>query len=148
MTENTTEEKPTLDPHNVYELMENDEGEVMVLIFAGEGKPQNPTFALYEKEKLIEITRSKNDIILIEGLQPEAIEKLKKLKTLYVCEMKYNENPEAENEIVNAYAATVKKKPNNIQEQSSPKAQPQEETLAEKARKARENLLNKNNSNQ
>lgn len=148
MTENTTEEKPTQDPHNVYELMENDEGEVMVLIFAGEGKPLNPTFALYEKEKLIEITRSKNDIILIEGLQPEAIEKIKKLKTLYVCEMKYNENPEAENEIVNAYAATVKKKPNNLQEQNSPKAQSPEETLAEKARKARENLLNKNSSNQ
>ena len=148
MTENIAENNQNQNPQNVYELMENDEGEVMVLIFAGEGKPQNPTFALYEKEKLIEIIRSKNDIVLIEGLQPEAMEKIKKLKTLYVCEMKYNEKPEAENEIVNAYAATVKKKPSSPQEQNSQEAQPQEETLAEKARKARESLLNKNDTNQ
>lgn len=145
MTETT--DKTTPNPHNVYELMENDAGEIMVLIFAGEDKPVNPTFALKEKEKLIEITRSKNDIILIEGLQPDTIEKIKNLKTLYVCEMKYNENPEAENEIVNAYAATVKKKADNPQKDPLKVSNQQEETLAEKARKARENLLKKNNSN-
>ncbi len=145
MTETT--DKTPQNPRNVYELMENDAGEVMVLIFAGEDKPVNPTFTLKEKEKLIEITRSKNDIILIEGLQPDTIEKIKNLKTLYVCEMKYNENPEAENEIVNAYAATVKKKAVEPQNELPKAEASQEETLAEKARKARENLLKKNNSN-
>ena len=110
MTEIETKNTLKQDPKNVYELMENDAGEIMVLIYAGEGKPINPTFMLNEKEKLIEIMRSKKDIILIEGLQPESIQKIKKIKTLYVCEMKYNENPEAENEIVNAYAAALKKK--------------------------------------
>ena len=147
MTETETNNETAQNPQNVYELMENDAGEIMVLIFAGEGKPVNPTFYLNEKEKLIEITRSKNDIVLIEGLQPDTIEKIKKLKTLYNCEMKYNENPEAENEIVNAYAAALKKKAIEPQNELLKAEASQEETLAEKARKARENLLNKNNSN-
>ena len=145
MTE--TADKTALNPQNVYELMENDAGEIMVLIFAGEDKPVNPTFTLKEREKLIEITRSKNDIILIEGLQPDTIEKIKNLKTLYVCEMKYNENPKAENEIVNAYAATVKKKADNPQKEPLKTPNQQEDSLAEKARKARENILNKNDTN-
>lgn len=108
MTETSQPEKQ--DPQNVYELMENDDGEVMVLLFAGEGTPQNPSFTLDEANRLIELSRSKNDIVLIEGLLPNAVEKLKKLSVLYVCEMKYNENPEAENEILHAYAAALKKK--------------------------------------
>lgn len=108
MTETSQPEKQ--DPQNVYELMENDDGEVMVLLFAGEGTPQNPSFTLDETNRLIELSRSKNDIVLIEGLLPDAVEKLKKLSVLYVCEMKYNENPEAENEILHAYAAALKKK--------------------------------------
>lgn len=108
MTETSQPEKQ--DPQNVYELMENDDGEVMVLLFAGEGTPQNPSFTLDEANRLIELSRSKNDIVLIEGLLPDAVEKLKKLSVLYVCEMKYNENPEAENEILHAYAAAYKKK--------------------------------------
>lgn len=108
MTETSQPEKQ--DPQNVYELMENDDGEVMVLLFAGEGTPQNPSFTLDEANRLIELSRSKNDIVLIEGLLPDAVEKLKKLSVLYVCEMKYNENPEAENEILHAYAAALKKK--------------------------------------
>ena len=106
MTETSQPEKQ--DPQNVYELMENDDGEVMVLLFAGEGTPQNPSFTLDETNRLIELSRSKNDIVLIEGLLPDAVEKLKKLSVLYVCEMKYNENPEAENEILHAYAAALK----------------------------------------
>ena len=125
MTETETNNETAQNPQNVYELMENDAGEIMVLIFAGEGKPVNPTFYLNEKEKLIEITRSKNDIVLIEGLQPDTIEKIKNLKTLYICEMKYNENPEAENEIVNAYAAALKKKSNR-----TAKRAPQSKSLA------------------
>lgn len=108
MTETSQPEKQ--DPQNVYELMENDDGEVMVLLFAGEGTPQNPSFTLDEANRLIELSRSKNDIVLIEELLPDAVEKLKKLSVLYVCEMKYNENPEAENEILHAYAAALKKK--------------------------------------
>ena len=146
MTEIETKNTLKQDPKIVYELMENDAGEIMVLIYAGEGKPINPTFMLNEKEKLIEIMRSKKDIILIEGLQPESIQKIKKIKTLYVCEMKYNENPEAENEIVNAYAAALKKKAAVRQENQQGISTDSQETLAEKARKARENILNKNNT--
>ena len=130
MTETSQPEKQ--DPQNVYELMENDDGEVMVLLFAGEGTPQNPSFTLDETNRLIELSRSKNDIVLIEGLLPDAVEKLKKLSVLYVCEMKYNENPEAENEILHAYAAALKKKEQPTQNRRHRKASPKKPAKQEK----------------
>ena len=130
MTETSQPEKQ--DPQNVYELMENDDGEVMVLLFAGEGTPQNPSFTLDEANQLIELSRSKNDIVLIEGLLPDAVEKLKKLSVLYVCEMKYNENPEAENEILHAYAAALKKKEQPQQNRRRRKASPKKPAKQEK----------------
>ena len=92
MTETSQPEKQ--DPQNVYELMENDDGEVMVLLFAGEGTPQNPSITLDETNRLIELSRSKNDIVRFDGVVADDVYKLKKLSVLYFCEMKYNENPE------------------------------------------------------
>lgn len=141
MTEN--KDATALSAKNVYELMDNDAGEVMVLLYAGEGKPANPTFLLDEKNKLIEISRSKDDLVLIEGLKSDAINKIKKLETLYVCEMKYNDNPDAENEILYAYAASLKKKePNRLAKTQSRDTESEtKETVAERARKAREKIL-------
>lgn len=125
---------------NVYELMENDDGEVMLLLYADGDAPQNPTFFVNEERKWIELTRNKNDIVYIEGLQTETVEKLKKLTVLYACEMKYNENPDAENEIQYAYAAELRKS-----EKKAPvkKNDTSGENLSEKVRQAREKVLKK-----
>ena len=123
-----------INPRDVYELIENDEGELMVLIFAFDEKPQSPFFYINEKRKTLDLYRSKNDLVVIDNLKPETIKKLKKTSQIYVCEMKYNEDPEAENEIVYAYSAEPKERP-------LPTAK--EETLSEKAKKARESVLRK-----
>ena len=126
-----------INPRDVYELIENDEGELMILIYASDTKPQSPFFCLNETRKTIDLYRSKNDIVIIDNLKAETIKKLKTIPHLYICELKYNENPEAENEIVYAYAVELKEKP---------QLPVKEKTLSEKAKKARESVL-KNSSN-
>jgi len=95
---------------NAYELVENSAGEIMVLLFTEGDAPLNPTFFINKDEHSIELIRNKSDIVILEGLQPESIKKLENLKELYICELKHNENPEAEHEILHAYAAMAKKK--------------------------------------
>lgn len=131
---------------DVYELLENDTGDIMVLIFGDEQMPESPSFYLDEQNKLIELTRNPNSAVLIEGLQPESIEKLRNITKLYVCEMQYNENPDEENKILYAYAARLKKK--DLSEPKAKEKQSRQESLSEKARLARENILNKKNSPQ
>lgn len=126
-----------LNPRDVYELIENEEGELMVLIFAFDEEPQSPFFCLNEKRKTIDLYRSKNNIVVIDNLKAETIKKIKKISHLYICEMKYNENPNDENEIVYAYVAELKERPQLPIE---------EKTLSEKAKKARESIL-KNSAN-
>lgn len=121
-----------INPRDVYELIENNEGELMVLIFAFDEEPQSAFYCINEKRKTIDLYRSKNNIVIIDNLKAETIKKLKKTTHLYICEMKYNENPDAENEIVYAYKAELKEKPTPEQKK---------ETIADKAKKVRESIL-------
>ena len=125
--------KKTIDPRNVYELIESDTEDLMVLIYASETQPQSPFFQINEKRKTIELYRAKNDLIIINNLKSETIEKLRNISQLYICEMKYNEDPNAENEVIYAYTA----------QKREPATDKKEETLSEKARKARELITKK-----
>lgn len=125
-----------LNPKDVYELLENDEGEIMLLLYAGESKPQTAAFHINEKLKNLELYRNDKDLVIIDGLAPESITKLKKIKTLYVCEMKYSTAPDSENEILYAYPATPK-------EVSVPTKEKKGPSLSEKAKTAREKVLKK-----
>lgn len=129
-------------PQNLYELMENDKGEMMALIFADDTAPQNPVFYLNETEKFIELHRTKDNIVYIEDLEPETVEKVKKITKLYVCEMEYNK--EGENKIAYLYAAELKK--NDPLQKNTPPQPSAAQTLSEKARKAREKILNKSSA--
>ncbi len=132
----------TLKNQDSYELMQNDNGDVMVMLYANDSKPSNPSFCINEYMQQLELSRNAKDVILIEELQPETLEKLKTLNTIYVCELKYNqEHPDAEDaEIVYAYAATLKKK------EPFPPRPKKEATLQEKAQQSREKILEKRNN--
>ena len=135
---------PSLNPQDVYELIENDKGEIMLIIYATEQEPQNPSFDLNEKARRIELTRGKDDILHIEGLQTETIEKFKTVEKLYICEMKYNPDNNTENEIMYAYTALLKKKEQNEAQppkQSNQKPEEAKKNLSEKVRQAREEAL-------
>lgn len=132
--------KKPLNPKDIYELMENDQGEIMLLLYAGESAPQKAAFRLNEKQRCLELYRNADDTVIIDGLENDSIAKLKQTETLYVCEIKYNEDAESENEILYAYPTAPVKEPPHAQ----PKQQKQEETsLSEKAREVREKILKK-----
>lgn len=129
--------KRRINPKGVYDLMENDDGEVMVLLYAGFTEPLNPAFLLNKQNKCIELKRNAKDTVIIEGLKPESIEKLENLQTLYVCELKYSEDEDDDNEIVYAYAAELAKEGGIAKEKQT------KVSLSDKVKEAREKVLNK-----
>ena len=77
---NKTMAKKPINPKDVYELMENDQGEIMLLLYAGETAPQKASFHLNEERKCIELYRNPKDTVIIEGLEKDSIIKLKQTK--------------------------------------------------------------------
>lgn len=137
---NKTMAKTPINPKDVYELMENDQGEIMLLLYAGETAPQKASFHLNEERKCIELYRNPKDTVIIEGLEKDSIIKLKQAKILYICEIKYNENPDSENEILYAYPTNPIKAPQQPKSNVSQTAEP---SISEKAKQAREKILKK-----
>jgi hypothetical protein len=91
-----------------YEIIENENNEIMILIYAGPTEPANSTYTINEYAKHIILKRNSKDTLYIEQLSDEHMQKIKKLNTIYVCELKYNENlkEDEETDIVYAYAST------------------------------------------
>ena len=112
----------TLKDIDSYELMKNDKGDVMILLYATNTAPAKATFYLNKKANYIELTRNNKSVIIIEGLKNESIQEIEKLSKLYVCEIKYDEKtntPEEEAEIVYAYIAEQSlKETRSIQEKA------------------------------
>lgn len=129
-----------ISPRDVYELVENDKGEIMIIIYAKDPAPQNPTFSLNQLGCVLKINRTKEDTLHIAGLEIESVHKLSKIKQLYVCEIKYKENADDNSEIVNVYTASLKK-----EQQTAIKTPTKQETISEKAQKAREKAIKKTN---
>ena len=68
--------------------------------------------------------------------------RIKKLETLYVCELKYNENlkEDDETDILYAYASALEKNTSK-QQKEAPKEDQTAETIQEKVKKTREKIL-------
>lgn len=118
-------------PQDTYELLENDNNEIMVLLYAVDSTPYDPYFTINERRSCLIIHRNPNDNVFAMGLAPETINKLKKLDVIYVCELNYTTNEEEENKIIHAYKAPLKKEEPTVQKT---------QTLSEKAKMASEKL--------
>ncbi len=126
-----------INPKNVYELMENDNGEIMVLLYAGFTEPQKPSFILNKQNKCIELKRNAKDMVVIDGLKAESIEKLEKLQTLYVCELRYTDDENEDSEILYAYAAELGQK------EDAKAGRDSKPSLSDKVKEARKKVLHK-----
>jgi hypothetical protein len=93
--------------NDIYELLENENKEIMVLIYTNSLPPENAKFILNESHRRLEIYRNKREVILLNGLQKETIEKIKKLDIIYVCELDASPNTDDDNKIIYAYTADV-----------------------------------------
>ena len=89
-----------------------------------------------EYARQIVIKRNSKDTLYIEDIAPEYMEKIKKLETLYVCELKYNENlkEDDETDILYAYASALEKNTSK-QQKEAPKEDQTAETIQEKVKK-------------
>ena len=133
---------------NTYDIIENEKGEILVLLYEGKEAPETPTFFVNKHEKYIKITRNSTDIVLIEDLDNEHIKKISKQECLYVCELKYDENLKEgdESEIVYAYSALPKSKVKTTKSKETKKTTTSTENKEEQEhveQKANENLKEK-----
>ena len=102
--------KNTNNNANAYEIIENDEGEMMVMLYAHPNTPQNPSFYLNEKNKCLELNRNAEQKIIIQDITADNVEKIKKQNNIYVCELTYSKDENEESEIVHAYIVPLDKK--------------------------------------
>ena len=133
---------------NTYEIIENEKGELLVLLYEGEKEPKNPTFFLNKHDKYCKITRNQEEIVLIENLTDEHLEKISALSTLYVCELKFEENitDEKDSTIVYAYQATKRKKQSSAPKTAGEKKNPKD-LVQEKLQQTRAKIINKQTNN-
>ena len=138
--------KNPLQNKDSYELIENDAGDIIITIYANQIKPTNPTFYIDEKENSIRLTKATEDIMFLENLATESIEKIKKLKEICICELKYNPDATEDDdfEVESAYIATnITNKQTKTSTPLPPTTPQKEETLQEKIKKAKETVLQK-----
>ena len=141
---------------NIYDIIENEKGEILILLYEGKEAPENPSYFINKREKYIRIARNSKDIVLIEDINDENIKKISAQPSIYICELKYDETLKEgdESEIVYAYIAlpkamlklkakeekTTPSKTTDTPEKKEPTSE--NEKLKEKITKIKENYQN------
>ncbi len=91
---------------NNFDFIINDEDEVMLLIYAREGTPQNAVIDINTSDKTGILHRNGNDSITLQDIPDDVIDSLQDADTLLVCELSVEEKEE-DTKIVNAYEADI-----------------------------------------
>ena len=91
---------------NTFDFMVTDENDVMLLLYARETAPENPTVTLNKDEHSIILTRNQEDVLTLEDVEDEIFDNLQDDTTLLVCEIEPSENEE-DAEIVYTYEAEI-----------------------------------------
>lgn len=91
---------------NTFDFMVTDENEVLLLLYARESEPQEPTVELNYDEHTIVLKRNEDDFLTLENIEDEIFDDLQEEDTLLVCEIAPTEDDEEE-EIVYTYEADI-----------------------------------------
>ena len=92
--------------HDTYDFLINDD-ELLLLTYAREKQPENPSIEIDEENFCATLYRSQNDGINIKDISEDVMDILTESKTLLVCEMSMEENDD-DTKIVYAYEADVR----------------------------------------
>ena len=76
---------------NNFDFIVNDEDEVMLLIYAREGTPQDAVIDINSSDKTAILHRNKNDSITLQDIPEDVIDSLQDADTLLVCELSVEE---------------------------------------------------------
>ncbi len=91
---------------NTFDFMVTDENDVMLLLYARDTAPENPTVQLNYDEHNIVLSRNAEDVLTLENVEDEIFDNLQDDNTLLVCEIEPTDSEE-DAEIVYTYEANI-----------------------------------------
>ncbi len=91
---------------DTYDFIINDEDETMLLLYARDSAPKNPTIALNIEEQKALLIRNDEDSICLNEIPTDVLDSLQDADKLLVCELNMAKD-EKETKIVYAYEAEI-----------------------------------------
>lgn len=91
---------------NTYDFLINDEDETMLLLYARDSSPENPSIELDIKNKTAFLQRNPNDGVSLSNITDEILDSLQDADKLLVCELSIEDN-QKETQIIYAYEAEI-----------------------------------------
>lgn len=89
-----------------FEFIVTEEDDVMLIIYARSGNPENPTIKLVSEEKKIILFRNSADVVTLENVDDNIFENLLEETVLLITEVVPTENP-LEHEVKQVYNARI-----------------------------------------
>lgn len=89
-----------------YDFIMNDEDEAMLLLYAGDTKPENAKVIIDFEKKSAELHRNPTETIVLDSVPDDVLDSLSEADTLLVCEIA-NTDKDDDNRIVYAYEAEI-----------------------------------------
>lgn len=78
--------KKEIDQENRYDILQNDEGEILIIINSREGGPENPRF-VYDGGATALLYRTKENAVVFENVAREARLPLKSVSSMLIVEV-------------------------------------------------------------
>ena len=94
------------DEFKTYDFLINDEDEAMLLLYARDGAPENPSIEINPEDGTAVLTRNPEDSISLEDIPDEVLDSLQEADKLLVCELSLDDD-EKDTQIVYAYEAEI-----------------------------------------
>lgn len=94
------------DEFKTYDFLINDEDEAMLLLYARDGAPENPSIEINPEDGTAVLTRNPEDSVSLEDIPDEVLDSLQEADKLLVCELSLDDD-EKDTQIVYAYEAEI-----------------------------------------
>ena len=94
------------DEFKTYDFLINDEDEAMLLLYARDGAPENPSIEINPEDGTAVLTRNPEDSVSLEDIPDEVLDSLQEADKLLVCELILDDD-EKDTQIVYAYEAEI-----------------------------------------
>ena len=91
---------------DTFDFLINEEDEVMLLLYARDGEPKNPSVEVDKKQSIVILYRNDQDHLELRDVSADVFDSLQDADKLMVCELsKSSEGEEAQ--IIRAYEAEI-----------------------------------------
>lgn len=95
-----------MDEFDGFDFIVTEEDDVMLIIYARSGNPENPTVKLDLVQNSVILNRNQSDVVTLENVERNVLNILKEETVLLITEVVPTENP-LEHEIKQVYEAKI-----------------------------------------